>query len=90
MKRREKDPEDINYRICGKNEESIYHLICSCPVLASAVYLHTRNSQVARMLCQEVLNNERMEFNPPEVTIKGHLEVWWDHKVTATRKTAAQ
>ena len=39
MKRKEKDPKkkhkmDTKCRICGKSDESIYHLICSCSVLA--------------------------------------------------------
>ena len=34
-----------------------------------------RHNQVARIL-QEVLQNDQLEFNPPEVTKKDHLEVW--------------
>ena len=59
-KRREKD-EDKNrkmntrYRACHENEESVFHLVCSCPHLALTLCLETRHNQVARI-------------NPPRTT----------------------
>ena len=50
------------------------------------MYLHVRHNQVARILYQEVLQNDQLEFNPPEVTKKDHLEVWWDQEIITTRK----
>ena len=72
---------DTKCQICGKHEESVYHIVCSCPVLAPIMYLHVRHNQVARILHQEVLQNDQLEFNPPEVTKRDHLEVWWDQEI---------
>ena len=91
MKRKEKDLDkkrhmDTKFRICSRSEESEFHLVCSCPILPPTLYLHVRRNQVARILYQEVLQNERLEFSPPEVTTKSQLEVWWDQEIKATRK----
>ena len=91
MKRKEKDLDkkrqmDTKCRICSRSEESVFHLVCSCPILAPTLYLHIRHNQVARILYQEVLQNERLEFSPPEVTTKNQLEVWWDQEIKTTRK----
>ena len=91
MKRKEKNLDkkrhmDTKCRICSRNEESVFHLVCSCPILAPTLYLHVRHNQVARILYQEVLKKERLEFSPPEVTAKNQLEVWWDQEIKTTRK----
>ena len=92
MKRKEKDLDkkchmDTKCRICSRSdEESVFHLVCSCPILAPTLYLHVRHNQVARILYQEVLQNERLEFSPPEVTTKNQLEVWWDQEIKTTKK----
>ena len=91
MKRKEKNLDkkrqmDAKCRICSKSEESIFHLVCSCPVPAPTLYLGVRHNQVARILYQEVLQNERLEFNPTEVTTKNQLEVWWDQEIKTTKK----
>ena len=73
-------------RICSRSEESIFYLVCSCPVLAPTLYLHDRHNQVAKIPYQKVLQNERLEFSPPEGTTKDQLEVWWDQEIKITRK----
>ena len=77
---------DTKCRICRKHEESVYHIVCSCPVLAPTMYLHVKLNQVDRILYQEVLQNDQLEFNPPEATKKDHLEVWWDQEIITARK----
>ena len=91
IKTKEKDLDkkrqiDTKCRICSRNEESIFHLVCSYPVLALTLYLHVRHNQVVRILYQEVLQNKRLEFSPPEVTTKNQLEVWWDQEIKTTRE----
>ena len=54
-RRSEKDQQkkremDVLCRICGNHEESVYHLVCSCPVLAPTLYLDARYNQIARIL----------------------------------------
>ena len=75
-KRREKNQErkqqmDIRCRVCGKHEESVYHLVCSCPVLAPTLYLDARHNQIARNMYQEIRENEKLVYNPPPVTKVG-------------------
>ena len=91
MKRKENDWDkkrhmDTKCRIFSRSEESVFHLVCSCPILAPTFYLHVSHNQVAKILYQEVLQNERMEFSPPEITTKNQLEVWWDQEIKTTRK----
>ena len=91
MKRKEKDLDkkrhmDTKCRICSRSEESVFHLVCSCSILAPTLYLHVRHNQVARILYQEVLQNKWLEFSPPEVTTKNQLEVWWDQEIKTKRK----
>ena len=85
-KRREKKQErkqqmDIRCRVCGKHEESVYHLVCSCPVLAPTLYLEARHNQIARIMYQEILENEKLVYNPPPVTKVGEIEIWWDEPI---------
>ena len=66
-KRREKDQAkrkqmDTTCRVCGKKGESVYHLICNCPILAPTLYLTVRHNQMARILYQEIVQNERLIY----------------------------
>ena len=69
-KRREKDvtkKKSINSkcRICKSAEESLFHLLCSCSVLAPTLYLTVCHNQVARIICQELMNHDRVIYKPP-------------------------
>ena len=91
-KRREKNQErkqqmDIRCRVCGKHEESVYHLVCLCPALAPTLYLDARHNQIARIMYQEILENEKLVYNPPPVTKVGEIEIWWDEPSAPTRKS---
>ena len=84
-KRREKDIEkrkkiDSVCRVCRKQEETLYHVIGSCPVLAATLYLKRRYNQVAKIIYQEKMKNEKL-IDPPDVTKTAEAEMWWDQKV---------
>ena len=51
IKRRKK--MDSVCRICRKQEETLYHVIGSCPVLAPMLYLKQHHNQVAKTIYQE-------------------------------------
>ena len=75
--------------MCNENDKTVYHLICSCPKLAPTLYLEARHNQIARILYQEIIKNEKINYNPPRVTIKNEIELWWDmeiHTVTKVKK----
>ena len=94
-RRREKDQQkkremDILCRVCEKHKESVYHLVCSCPVLRPTLYLDARHNQIARILYQEVLGNKKLTYMPLQVTKAGDIVIWWDeqiHTLPETEKT---
>ena len=79
LKRREKGPPKKSQmlarcHICHKNEENIFHLICSCPHLAHTIYLNDRHNQVARIVYQEIMKAEKLQ--PPPVKRQDNQEIW--------------
>ena len=91
-RRREKDQQKkremgVLCRVCEKHYESVYHLVCSSPVLAPTLYLDARHNQVARILYQEVVGNEKLIYTPPQVTKAGDIKVWWDEQIHTLSKT---
>ena len=89
QKRREKDlgkkkTMDTKCRICNQQPESVYNVICSCPVLAPTLYLDVRHNQVAKILYQEAIKNENLIRDPPEVTKIDNLEIWWNMSISTT------
>ena len=79
-KRREKNQQrkkemDTKCRICQQQEESVYHLICSCPVSAPTLYLESSHDQIAKIIYQEVLGKDKLEYKPPPITKAGNIEI---------------
>ena len=66
---------DILCRVSKIAEESVYHLVCACPVLAPTLYLNIRHNQLARIIYQEITGNDKMEMKPPPVTNKDQMEI---------------
>ena len=77
---------DTCCRVCHRQEESTFHLVCSCPVLAPTLYLHSRHNQVARVIYQEIVESDKPIYNQPGVTTRDQLEIWWDMEVYTTTK----
>ena len=65
---------------------SVYHLVGSCSTLAPSLYLKVRHNQIAKILYQEITRNEHLVLNPPEVTVKGGMEIWYDMEIQTTPK----
>ena len=72
--------------MCKQHEESVFHLVCSYPVLAPTLYLSTRHNQVARIIYQEILHNDQLIYKPPPITKQDSLEIWWDIPINTTRR----
>ena len=70
---------DSRCRVCGKHDESVYHLVCLWA--APTLYLDARHNQTARILYQEAFGNENLMYNPPPVTKVGETEIWWDEPI---------
>ena len=77
---------DTTCRICHQRGESVYHLVCSCPVLAPTLYLNVGHNQIARILYQEILKSDELTIKPPLVTKKEEMEIWWDEPVQTIGK----
>ena len=91
QKRREKDIQkkqamNAKCRVCGEKSESVYHLVGSCSTLSPSLYLKVRHNQIAKMLYQEITKNDHLVLNPPEVTVKGDMEIWYDMEIQTTPK----
>ena len=91
LKRRKKDPAKKSQmittcRVCHKNEENIFHLVCSCPHLAHTIYLNDRHNQVARIVYQEITKAEKLEYDPPPVKRQDNQEIWCDKYVKTANK----
>ena len=67
-------------RVCRKQEETLYHIIDSCSVLAPTLYLKRRHNQVAKIIYQEKMKNEKL-VDPPDVIKTAEAEMSWDQKV---------
>ena len=94
---REKDPNvkknmDRKCRMCGVEEEIIFHVIASCAHLPSTLYLNARQNPVAQALYNDIVadvakaerTNSYKKLDP--VTRTGPLEIWWDREIqTATK-----
>ena len=74
---------DSKWRLCGKNEENIYHIIASCPFFSNNLYL---NNAIAKNTYDQVnaTDNDNKEKRthtdkvPPSITKLGSTEIWWD------------
>ena len=71
---------------CGQASESIYHLVCSCPILAPSLYLNIRQKQIAKVLYQDLIQCDRLILNPPEVTNNRDQEIRFDIMIKTTPK----
>ena len=65
-------------KIYGVKGHSVFHVICSCPMLAATLYPSVRHNQLARILYQEITENKKLVYKPQEVTKKGHIEIWYE------------
>ena len=96
-KSREKDPNikrtmDSKCRLCKTKDETIFHILGSCPHLSSSLYLHARHNQVAKVIFEEIICDKdttkakRQLPNPQAITKNGSREIWWDLPVTTPVK----
>ena len=81
-------------RLCGKQEENIFHIIASCSYFSSNHYLHARHNPVAKEVYHEFTTqtsgeeqNQKKSREMPSAILKVNgAEVWWDRQVTTLTK----
>ena len=77
---------DTHCRVCHQHKESTFHLVRSCAILAPSLYLNSRHNQVARVVYQEIIESNKPIYNPPRVSTKDRVEIWWDVDVQTVAK----
>lgn len=73
-------------RMCKRAEESVYLLVCACPVVAPTLYRNIRHNQLARIIHQEIAGIDKVEMKPPPVTHKDHMEILLDEHIKTVTK----
>ena len=81
-------------RLCGKQEETIFHVVSSCSYFSSNHYLHSRHNPVAKKPYDELISqiteveqDQKNSRKMPQSIVKiKHLEIWWDRGVTTLTK----
>ena len=80
--------------LCGKQEETICHVVSSCSYFSSNHYLHSRHNPVAKKRYDELISqiteveqDQKYSREMPQSVVKiKHLEIWWDRGVTSLTK----
>ena len=77
--------------MCGKQEETLTHILGSCESISECLYLKYRHNQVGKIVYQEFLENNGVKnqasaWKPKKVMKTGDLELWWDKKIHVTNK----
>ena len=92
-KRLERDGKRIRKRRTGwiSDAECVMKTTKQCitSFVRAQSWLEARYNQIARILYQEIVKNEKINYNPPRVTIKNEKELWWDmeiHTVTKVKR----
>ena len=82
---------DSKCRMCGKQEETLTHIIGSYESISESLYLEYRHNQAGKIVYQEFFGNSGVKnqasaWKPKEVMKKGDLELWWDKKIHVINK----
>ena len=94
MREKNKDvrgPLPMNCQLCGRTEESIFHIISSCSYLSRSLYLHVRHNPVAKVVYEELrwelYDSEETTYKAPlQVTKVKETEIWWDMPISTLNK----
>ena len=81
-------------RLCGKQQETIFHIASSCSYFSSNHFLHSMHNPVAKELYNQPISQitevEQDQKNSREMPLSivkiKHLEIWWDRGMTTLTK----
>ena len=68
IKRRMKDGNlPIKCRFCEDKDETVFHVLCSCPKLSANLYTTARHDHVGEVLLNEIIQDQQQQRikNPP-------------------------
>ena len=90
IKRRQKDDAlPIKCRLCKGQEETVFHVLGSCPSLSSNLYTDHHHDKLGEIIVQEILRDDQVKkrWGPPaEVTKTSTKEIWWNQHIHTTNK----
>ena len=89
MKMHEKNPDkkrniDAKCRLCKEKEETVEHILTSCPKISSSLYLNQRHNYVGKLIYDKLLAKYEITNNnqqPMKIISNDKCEIWWDEKV---------
>ena len=81
-------------RLCGREEETIFHITSACSYFSSNLYLHSRHNLIAKEIHHQVVaqlregeeNLGKPRGMPPTTLKVGGTEIWWDREVNTLTK----
>ena len=77
-----KDGTNPKCRLCHSQDESIHHIVASCPMLSASMYLPLRHDQVAKDVYRKLISDDDNAKVPIlDVYSNKDTEIWWDQKI---------
>ena len=72
IKRRTKDGNlPIKCRFCELQDETVFHVLCSCPKLSANLYTTARHDPVGEVILNEIIKDQQQQRikNPPSISM---------------------
>ena len=76
--------DDPLCRLCHSFDETVYHIVSSCPFLAPTGYLQRLNSVAAllhKQICEIYTCEKPWLYNPQPVVSSNHVKILWDNDI---------
>ena len=89
IKRRTKDGNlPLKCRLCEDKDETVFHVLCSCPKLSTNLYTTARHDHVGEVLLNEIIKDQQHQRtkNPPPISMTPTREIWWNKLITTTSR----
>ncbi len=87
---------DPKCRMCGGTDETITHILSSCPTLAPTAYT-ARHNEVAKVVHRNICKAYQIptpdrywKHEPPAVTENGKAKILWDFDIHTDRRMSAR
>ena len=82
--KRSDNKQEVNpkCRLCNTRDESIHHVIASCPMLSASMYLPVRHDQVVKEIYRKLITPDENVKVPILVSYPTNsIDIWWDTKI---------
>ena len=78
----------IKCRLCEDKDETVFHVLCSCPKLSPNFYTTAIHDHVGEVLLNEIIIDQQQQRikNPPPISMTPTMEIWWNKLITTTSR----